>query len=248
MSSSSHDDDNRLEAYFDGLLAGPERAAMEEELRANPLLAQQVELQSQIDSRLAHMFHVEAPANGTLVARLLQQRSPAVATKRGWRPAMIAAAVAAAASLAWVVAGMPLPRGRVEEPYFAARPLADLFHETIKHGFEPDYECREADRFADTFARRQGVALKLLPLADGAQMLGLSYPGGLSRNTTAMLCKVEGKPVMVFVDQASKDLPLAAEHADAHTHVFRQERDGLVFYEVSPLDRPHVTAAMVPAS
>jgi anti-sigma-K factor RskA len=248
MSPSSHDDDNRLEAYFDGLLEGPERAAMEEELRANPLLAQQVELQSQIDSRLAHLFHVEAPANGTLVARMLQQRSQVVATKRGWRPAMIAAALAAAASLAWVVAGMPLPRGRVEEPYFAARPLADLYHETIKQGFEPEYECREADRFADTFARRQGVALKLLPLADGAQMLGLSYPGGLSRHTTAMLCQVEGKPVMVFVDQASKDLPLAAEHADAQTHVFRQERDGLVFYEVSPLDRPHVTAAMVPAS
>jgi hypothetical protein len=77
-------------------------------------------------------------------------------------------------------------------------------------------------------------------------MLGLSYPGGLSRDTTAMLCKVDGKPVMVFVDRPSKDQPLAVEHADAKTHVFRQERDGLVFYEVTPLDGPKVAGAMVP--
>jgi hypothetical protein len=248
MTSFPHNDEHRLEAYLDDLLDEPERAAVEESLRSDPRLVQQIELQQRVDERLARLFHVSAPANGTLAAKLLQRISPQPVSHRSWRPAWIAATLAAAASLAWVIAGMPFPRGHVDEPLFAARPLADIYHETIKHGFEPDYECREADRFADTFARRQGVPLKLLPMPEGSRLLGLSYPGGLSRDTTAMLCRVDGKPVMVFVDQAAKDKSLAAEHADPQTHVFREERDGLVFYEVTPFNAPKATSAIVPVA
>jgi hypothetical protein len=38
------------------------------------------------------------------------------------------------------------------------------------------------------------------------------------------------------------------DHASEQAHVFRQERDGLVFYEVTPFDRPRVTEALVPAA
>jgi hypothetical protein len=75
-------------------------------------------------------------------------------------------------------------------------------------------------------------------------MLGLSYPGGLSRDTTAMLSEVEGEPVMVFVDRASADFAGAAMDADPALNVFRDERDGLVFYEVTPLDSPQMTALL----
>jgi hypothetical protein len=166
------------------------------------------------------------------------------------RPARIwwaTAAAAAAAALAWALVGAPLQRGGIEAPLFAARPLVDIYCAAVAEGFQPYYECREADRFAETFARRQGAPLKLLPLARGAQMLGLSYPGGLSRDTTAMLCRVDGKPVMVFIDRASADKPQATEHADGSLHVFREERDGLVFYEVTPLARPHATASLARA-
>lgn len=70
-------------------------------------------------------------------------------------------------------------------------------------------------------------------------MLGLSYPGGLSRDTTAMLCMVDESPVMVFVDRAAADSELAAQVAsDSEINVFRSERDGLVMYEVSELETP----------
>ena len=128
-----------------------------------------------------------------------------------------------------------------------ARPLAEVYREIVADGFEPYYECREADRFADTFARRQGVPLALLPLPAGVRMLGLSYPGGLSRDTTGMLCEVDHQPVMVFVDRADADNPAAADGADAATRVFRTERAGLVFYEVTPLDGPRVMDLMAVA-
>ena len=248
FSSQSDLPDARLEAYFDGLSKGEERAAIEARIASEPDLKRQAELQSQINAGLERLFRVEAPVNGRLVAHLTtaRRKNPlpgALPTRMWWA----AAAVAAAAALAWVLVGTPLDRGGIEEPLFAARPLADVYREAVAEGFEPYYECREADRFAETFARRQGVSLKLLPLGSGAEMLGLSYSGGLSRDTTAMLCRVDGKPVMVFVDRASADRPQAMDHAVNSLRVFRDQRDGLVFYEVTPLDRPRVAASLVRA-
>ena len=67
-------------------------------------------------------------------------------------------------------------------------------------------------------------------------MLGLSYPGGLSRDTTAMLCMIDEEPVMVFVDRlAADDTELVTSRGDAAAaNVFRHTLDNLVIYEVSP--------------
>ena len=77
-------------------------------------------------------------------------------------------------------------------------------------------------------------------------MLGLSYVHGLSRKTTAMLCYVDGKPVVVFVDRAENDQPGVAETPAEGVHIFRDERDGLVFYEVTPYDDARVTKLLEP--
>ncbi len=163
--------------------------------------------------------------------------APAPVSLQPARLGWAAAGLAAAAAIAWLVVANPFGRTRTDNPNFAARPLADLYRETVANGFEPAYQCEEADRFADTFARRQGAALKLLKLPVGMRMLGLAYPGGLSPDTTAMLCLVDGQRVMVFVDRADVDRSLAQSHSDEKLRIFRHERDGLVFYEVTPLDR-----------
>ena len=77
-------------------------------------------------------------------------------------------------------------------------------------------------------------------------MLGLSYAGGLSRDTTAMLCRVDGQPVMVFVDRLANDLPLAWANDKSGVHVHRVVRDGLVFYEVTPYESDRVIDYLVP--
>jgi hypothetical protein len=70
-------------------------------------------------------------------------------------------------------------------------------------------------------------------------MEGLTYCGGLSRYTTTMLARVDGSPVMMFVDRADADthpvLPV-----NSKLHLFRKELGPLVLYELTPLDHPHV--------
>jgi hypothetical protein len=151
-----------------------------------------------------------------------------------------AAVVGVAAALAWVIAGRIFVLEPLREPAFFPQPLMALYQQAVGNGFEPYYECREDDRFRDVFLRRQGQALTLATLPDRSAMLGLSYPGGMSRNTTAMLCRVDDQPVMVFVDRVGNDFPDAGRGVDARLHVFRQQRDGLVFYEVTPFDAPRM--------
>jgi len=131
------------------------------------------------------------------------------------------------------------------QPFFEPRPVAEIYTEIVEAGFEPYYECHDNERFQETFAMRQDVPLRLAQLPQNSRMLGLSYPGGLSRDTTAMLCEVDEQPVMVFVDQLEKDNPLADQNEDSSLNVFREVRDGLVFYEVTPLERPTMTQYLV---
>jgi hypothetical protein len=55
-----------------------------------------------------------------------------------------------------------------------------------------------------------------------------------------MLCRVDDQPVMVLVDRALTDLPIAQRNDDPSLKVFREERDGLVFYEITPFDEARV--------
>lgn len=256
------DGDPRLEAYLDGLLSGAERAAFEAALRADPQLQRQVELQTRIDRSLLRQYQVEVPSRDQLAAAIAgagansapltvprnahvfagAAKRAAVPTRRYWA----AAALIAAAAVIAVVLAAPWDFGRLREPHFAARPLADIYRQAVAAGFEPSYDCREPERFAAAFKSRQGQPMRLLAMPDGMQMLGLAYAGGLSRNTTAMLCRVDGEPVMVFVDRASEDQAVADDHAGDDLHVFRQERDGLVFYEVTPRPEPRAADLIVP--
>ncbi len=240
--------DDRLEAYLDGVMAQQDRAAFEAELLVNPQLAEAVAFQARLDSALARLFPIALPSPQHLAAMekhlVSATRSrETVSLQRHWPWFLGASSAAAAAFLAfalWSSWGRPSV-----EPYFAPTPLAQVYRTTVDEGFEPYYECRDDDRFAETFAQRQGIPLRLTEMPLGSMMKGLSYPGGLSRQTTAVLCDVHGKPVIVFVDRAENDQTIAAKNSDPHLQVFRTERDGLVFYEVTPLDEPKMTDHLI---
>jgi hypothetical protein len=157
--------------------------------------------------------------------------------------------LAAAAAIAWVITSLTGGHPTENKPQFVPRPLVEIYRSAIANGFEPTYDCREPDRFAATFSRRQGQALRLLPMAPTMAMLGVAYTGGLSRDTTAMLCRIDGKPVMAFVDRTSADRADAAVVPQGvDLHVFREERNGLVFYEVTPFGEPRVISLFAPAT
>jgi len=157
------------------------------------------------------------------------------------------ALIGLAAGIAWILVVWQLARDPAETPFFQPRPVALVYQEVVDGGFEPYYECREADRFSATFQRRQSQALSLAALPSGSRMLGLSYAGGLSRDTTAMLCQVDGQPVMVFVDRLENDQPIATQLDASKLQVHRVARDGLVFYEVTPFATSRVIEYLVPA-
>jgi hypothetical protein len=255
--------DELLEAYLDGLLNDADRAAFEASLRDDPVRQRQVELQMEIDGALDRLFTVETPSHAQLAAALasaLASATPApspapvslpprpTAVSRGARTYWAGAAAVAAALVISTMAALLWSQPKSSGPAFAAEPLAAIYEDAVDCGFEPTYECREADRFAATFQQRQGIPLQLAAMPTGMRMLGLSYVHGLSRKTTAMLCYVDGKPVVVFVDRVENDRPVIAETPADGLNIFRDERDGLVFYEVTPFDKPRVTSLLVPLS
>jgi hypothetical protein len=243
--------DAQVDAYLDHQMAPTERVAFEQRLRSNPEIAREIALQLQIEASLQRLFPVEQLEDGCPIEvgkKSVQSPSTPADRTEGQRRVIRVARVALvglAAAVAWVVAVWQWGGGPAETPFFQARPLAQVYRETVHRGFEPYYECRDDQRFADTFLKRQGQALSLASLPTGSQMLGLSYAGGLSRDTTAMLCRVDGQPVMVFVDRLENDLKIAAEHSADQVHVHRVARDGLVFYEVTPFDAPRMIDYLV---
>jgi len=239
--------DEQLDAYFDGLMPPEQREAFEARLRAHPELCQELKLQERINASLQRLFPLEQISDQRL-SELLQAALPTepVArqkpdagrhwTRRRMTRSVLAAGVALAAVLGWLLIDWQLRSDTTDTIFFEPRPLALVYQEAVNSGFEPYYECHEEDRFRATFFRRQGQELKLADLPEDSRMLGLSYPGGLSRDTTAMLCLVDEQPVMVCVDRLAHDSPLATKNQSGQIKVFRKVRDGLVFYEVTPFD------------
>jgi len=218
-------------------------------LRKQPESQRQERLQEEIDDGLRRLFDFVTPSSESIVASLEEKHNVEpplllpIGSRRFNRYRFFALA---AASLLFISTLLFLwPTGRRGDVFSAARPLTDLYRSAVESGFEPSYECHEPERFAETFERRQGKALKLLPMPDGSRMLGLAFTGGLSRDTTAMLAYVDDQPVMVFVDLATND-DKAMASSDGAMRVFRDERDGLVYYEVTPFDEPKVTPFLAP--
>ncbi|TWU22745.1 anti-sigma factor family protein [Bythopirellula polymerisocia] len=228
--------DDQFEAYLDGTLSEAERAVILDQLQSDEDRRLEVELQGKIDEALRKSFPVVAAPEGLF---LLTESDEALIEdqrrfnhRRWWVGGAVAAALIGLLLSWWGLdSGKPVP-------FFEPVPLAQIYRDTLQNGFHPYYECHDDKRFADIFATRQGMPMHLSPMPEGTRMLGLSYPGGLSRDTTAMLCMVDDAPVMVFVDHAEVDNKIAKKDAVPKVNVFRAERDGLVIYEVSELDEP----------
>lgn len=242
-----HPDDELFETFLDNLMSDEERSSFTAAMRADSGRQAEAELQGRIDDSLRRIFAITSPPREIPITALpigaKSVKCPASqpVDRRRVATAALAASLLIAAALTYF-----WRNGGRDEPYVAARPLVDIYQNAVASGFEPTYECHEPERFAETFARRQGEPLRLLAMPANIRMLGLAYTGGLSRNATAMLAYVDESPVILFVDRAENDVKQVAPSA-GDLHVFRDERDGLVFYEVTPLTSPQVTPFLAQA-
>ena len=239
----------------------PQRATEEQVIRfleGEMSVAEAVEFEKRLSEprvkELVHKHLADSLEDKTIEESLRKQFQPAtptVAEVERWLEPIAAApsrhdgtrAALAAAVLAAVVVGVLLSgnwfRPNKVRPFFQSRALAEIYVETVEQGFKPYYLCDDEERFASTFKKRQDVALRLAQPPPKRSMAGLSYLGGLSRDTTAMLCFVEQQPVLVFVDRkfnAEKAITTVPEGKSLFVH--QSELDDLVLFEVSPFAEP----------
>jgi hypothetical protein len=244
-------DSSNLDAYLDGALPAKQQGAMKREIETNPELRAEVELQGRIDESLRRSFAPSKPPAELLAVLLAAGGSsastpPTLRNATGgvpyrWRRWLAIAGVAVAATIVWAVVGWQFFAGRGKTPnYDPNTPLETIYATSVADGFKPKWVCDEPHEFASTFKKRQGQGLLLAAMPPGIKMEGLHYLGGLSRYTTAMLARVDGKPVLVLVDKSSEDKHPAEPSAKSGLHLFRKELGPLVLYELTPLDRPSV--------
>jgi hypothetical protein len=119
------------------------------------------------------------------------------------------------------------------------QPLDVAYRAEVKSGFKCDWECKTDSEFAMTFTAQLGQPLLMKALPAQVSSLGLSYVGGISPRSIGYLAKVEGKPVMVFVDQTHADGGQALSSPEG-LHLFKREVGSLVLYEVTPLEKSHL--------
>lgn len=123
--------------------------------------------------------------------------------------------------------------------------LVSIYNDTVDDGFIPYYDCSDEQRFRTTMQHRHGSEMRLDALDGNAKMLGVSYTGGLSRETTAILFEIEGKPVIVFVDKDSVELPDSIlDTGESGLFAHRERRDGLTLVELSPFDSVRAAASL----
>lgn len=231
-----------LDAYLDGGLEPPQRAAFEGSLREESEQAAQVHMQKAIDASLARLFGGGA---GTEAAGVVPAPIPiAAARHRTWR--LLAPLAAAAAMALMALAGYVLwtrgPLSRIPDPKTVATVdrLGPLYKLQLARDFMPDRVCTTRQEFAKWVKDYYGQPL--YPNTDGAgiELVGWAYGTAVSPGSGVLLARVDGKEVIVAMDKAKEEKELLPPPSDPGLHSYRQRLGSLVLYEVSPLDHPAI--------
>ncbi|QOJ14646.1 MAG: hypothetical protein HRU75_08335 [Planctomycetia bacterium] len=221
---------DRLDEYFDGRLSPEERAEFEHAAAGDTSIAREREIQARIDAGLRRQF---TPPSADALLRRLQSRPRVIPVWR--RPALAAAAVlllvaTGTVMFRWLTADTPL------DPLFRyqPRPLAQVYFDERRAGFEPLWECREPAEFRKAFVDHLGSGLAFASVPTGATTWGVSYSAtSLSRNSVLVLARIDGQDILVVADRvenAAMSVPVPEG-----LHVHRKEVGALVLYEISPL-------------
>jgi hypothetical protein len=236
-----------LDAWLDGSLTGPQRAAFEKQLGSDAELREAVAIQKQIDAALRKSFgppsaegHVDRLISGFSDKRRQSSR-PWWVGVRGITA--LAAMIMLGVGVAWWAGVL----GGADEPAAGPKPwrsLATVYQDEVKGGFKPEWVCRDDQEFATTFYRRfyQGM---LMAQAPNVTCVGISYSNSITPLTTHLLVDVgeadKKARAVVFVDLKQKDKGQSVP-PDTGLKLYRRELGKLVLYELSPLDEPRALA------
>jgi hypothetical protein len=200
------------------------------------------ELEQSIDAALRRLFEPPPQAGLDAIAdrAFAQIRAASDLRRRGVRWLAAAAAIAAACVGTWQIwraVGPPSrpPAAYRQQPW---RSLETVYRDTVAAGFEPRWVCADDREFALTFRSLHHQGLVLADTPPSIEAVGLSYCNSITPGTIGVLVRVDGKPVVVFVDRVERDA--GQPRPPEGLNLFRRQIGRLVLYELSPLQEPSV--------
>ena len=254
MSRPKEQSDPQLDDFVDGRLDEGSAAAFQQRLMDDPELQKQVDMDHRVadaikrqctpptfpaqlrDAIHSHAAGTRGSEDGVECASPpLGDRSATAVRTFQLRLLLVLAASVAAVAIGWQLTLLQLEKKG--DSRYQQITMSAVYDESVERGFEPLWECPPL-RFAMTFSRRQKVPLLLQDLPEGVEMVGLSYLAGLQPTSTCMLARVRGIEVLVWVEQQSRDRQVTPPAKGSNLALYREEKFGLVFYEVSPLPEP----------
>jgi len=238
-----------LLAYLDDRLTPERRASFETTLARDESLADRVRSHRRIDEALRRRL-APPPAEAVVSAlrvHLDELERPAADESGGPRfrrgPWVLAASLLLALAGGWLTVRALLPAGG-SNPYGPHRPMIAVYEADVAGGFEPEWVCETPAIFAETFREHYGQALEQPEPSEGFTLIGLGYSSTISERTTRILARVEGAPVLVFVDRREVDRGPRRLPEGVPLHLFRRDVGRLVLYELTPLDAPRVLPSL----
>lgn len=214
-----------LDAYLDGLLEGPDLAAFEATLAADPALRAEVDLQRRIDAILRNSF--APPQQAIAMAR--PAAAPAPAPRYWTLPRLFAAA-----AIILLVGG--ITTFGLARHLAADHPLVRLYHDQIASGLKPAWVCDTDEQLVAYLESRYGRGLTVRG-GDGVHLIGWTSCSALSPYTALLMTRVGDEPVFVLVDVASSDRDLSLPWLSG-LNLYRREVGGMVLYELTPRSAP----------
>lgn len=137
-----------------------------------------------------------------------------------------------------------------EDPYGVTewRSMATVYHDVARTGFRAARTGRTNARLARLIERRFDEPVSFRESNDSVGPIGIGFCNTITEKTACLIARVatnesaketERVGVLVFVDRADASAARALPRG-SDLHVFERTIGRLAFYEVSPLDRPHI--------
>jgi hypothetical protein len=235
--------DAGLDAYLDGIMPPEQRAAFEQRLARDPALAADLAAQKRIDGALASIFavppfvglptnghpapHPAAPgANGAAQATL-----QAVKTTFPYNLILAGLGVVAVTLISW------LAYLQFHDP---RKSIVEIYNDPVSARALPASCGGESENVESICTDVLSGRVKIKKLPAGMQIIGLGIEPVLSKYTYVIRAKIDGREVLVFIQDSFSADKAAAEKAiksGGPLHVFQREANGTLLLELSPFEK-----------
>jgi hypothetical protein len=250
----SDDGGGGVDAYLDGLLSGPERAAFEARLAGDADLRAELDAQRRLDRSLRGLFVVPPPpplppgvhvnghprptspgaagaggATATAVGSLLAGKGPLILA--------LLLSLLGGAGLWWLAAG-----GRFWSRSKPDLSIENAYKQLQTDGFAPETRVTTEAELAKLLVERLDSRIRLSRVVmrqapPGVQWLGLAGHCGLPFGGAIVMSKVDGRDVLLMVGPSygngTQTVPSGSK-----LHLFRRDVGPLVVWEVTPHKQP----------